>query len=243
MSLRLLLIAAHPDDECFAFGGALALAADRGVETSVLCLTDGQAAKNRGDSSSSQNLGQMRRQEFQASCKILGVTHAKTLNYQDAQLEHEPLSKLAGDLVGHIRTLKPHVVLTFGADGGANTHADHTSVSLATTAAFHWAGLAKRFPDIGQPWQAQRLFHQTTDFFLPDRPAPLPAPWTLKLDITSAFDRKVAAFRAHTSQAPLAQFAIPLFEQHGKHELYTLMASAKPHPATQSTDMFESITG
>jgi len=242
MSLRLLLITAHPDDECFAFGGALALAADRAVETTVLCLTDGQAAKHRGDSHSSQNLGQIRRAEFEASCKILGVTHAETLNYQDAQLEHEPLSKIAGDLVQRIRAIKPHVVLTFGADGAANTHPDHTSVSLATTAAFHWAGSAKRFPNLGSPWQAQRLFHQTTDFFLPDRPAPLPAPWTLKLDIASAFDRKVAAFRAHTSQAPLAQFAIPLFEQHGKHELYTLMASATPHLATQSTDMFEAIT-
>ena len=40
---------AHPDDECYAFGGALALAADRGVETYVICLTDGQAATNRGD--------------------------------------------------------------------------------------------------------------------------------------------------------------------------------------------------
>ena len=142
MSLRLLLITAHPDDECFAFGGALALAADRAVETTVLCLTDGQAAKHRGDSHSSQNLGQIRRAEFEASCKILGVTHAETLNYQDAQLEHEPLSKIAGDLVQRIRAIKPHVVLTFGADGAANTHPDHTSVSLATTAAFHWAGSA-----------------------------------------------------------------------------------------------------
>ena len=48
MGLRLLCITAHPDDECFAFGGALALAAGRGVEVSVICLTDGQAATHRG---------------------------------------------------------------------------------------------------------------------------------------------------------------------------------------------------
>ncbi len=241
MSLRLLLVVAHPDDECFAFGGALALAADRGVETSVLCLTDGQAATYRGDSTSSADLGQMRRNEFQASCKILGVAHAETLNYHDAQLEHQSLSRLAGDLVAQIRVRKPQVVLTFGADGAANTHPDHTTVSQATTAAFHWAGHPKRFLDRGDLWQPQRLYHQTTDFFLPDRHQPLPAPWTLKLDITAAFDRKLAAFRAHTSQAPLAQFTIPLFEQHGRHELYSLMATHAAQPAHQSTDMFEGV--
>ena len=49
MGLKLMCVVAHPDDECFAFGGALALAADTGIETYVVCLTDGQAATNRGD--------------------------------------------------------------------------------------------------------------------------------------------------------------------------------------------------
>ncbi len=44
--LKLLCVTAHPDDECFAFGGALALAARDGIETFVLCLTDGQAANS-----------------------------------------------------------------------------------------------------------------------------------------------------------------------------------------------------
>jgi len=62
-----MCVVAHPDDECFAFGGALALAADRGIETYVICLTDGQAATHRGDAASAQDLGKMRREEFAAS--------------------------------------------------------------------------------------------------------------------------------------------------------------------------------
>jgi len=34
---------------------------------------------------------------------------------------------------------------------------------------------------------------------------------------------------------------IPMFEQHGKYELYALVASPRPHAATQSTDMFEGV--
>ena len=52
-----MCVTAHPDDECFAFGGALALAAEQGVETYVICFTDGQAASHRGDAASTQGGG------------------------------------------------------------------------------------------------------------------------------------------------------------------------------------------
>jgi LmbE family N-acetylglucosaminyl deacetylase len=241
LGLRLLCVGAHPDDECFAFGGALALAAQRGVETYVICLTDGQAATNRGTASSSKDLGRMRREEFAASCEVLGVAKHEMLDYHDAQLEFAEFSKLAADIVERIRSFRPHVVLTFGLDGAANTHPDHTTVSAATSAAFHWAGHPKRFLNRGPLHQPQRLFHQTTNFFLPERHKPLPAPWTLTLDIRPVFEKKMEAFRKHTSQAPLEEQVRGLFLKHGQEEFYTLMATMVPQPAAQSTDMFEGI--
>ena len=97
--LKLLCVTAHPDDECFGFGGALMLAAKAGIETSVICFTDGQAATNRGSSMTPEHLGQMRREEFAASCKILDVTHTDLLDYQDGQLEFADFSKTAALLV------------------------------------------------------------------------------------------------------------------------------------------------
>jgi LmbE family N-acetylglucosaminyl deacetylase len=241
MAMRLLCVVAHPDDECFAFGGALALAAERGVETFVLCLTDGQAATNRGAASSGKELGKMRRDEFAASCEVLGVKQHELLDYHDAQLEHAPLSKLAADIVARIRSFRPHVVLTFGLDGGMNTHPDHTAVSAATTAAFHWAAHPKRFLDRGDLFQPQRLFHVTTDFFLPERHKPIPSPWTLTLDIRPVIEKKREAFRKHTSQAPLEEQTRELFLRHGDHERYTLMAAIVPQPAQQSTDLFDGL--
>jgi LmbE family N-acetylglucosaminyl deacetylase len=241
MPLRLLSICAHPDDECFAFGGALALYASRGVETSVICLTDGQAAKNRGDASTGKELGQIRRAEFEASCKVLGVTNHQVLDYHDGQLEHERLSDLGGMLVSHIRRLRPHVVITFGGEGGLNNHPDHTAVSVATTAAFHWSASPKRYITVGDLWKPQRLYYLTTNFFLPDREAPLPTPWTHTLDISSVFDKKKEAFAQHKSQAPLMNFAVPIFEKRPKEELYTLAYAVTPQPARQSTDLFEGV--
>ena len=241
MPLRLLCICAHPDDECFAFGGALALYASRGVETSVLCLTDGQAATNRGEASSGKELGHTRRSEFEASCKVLGATHSEVLDYHDGKLENETLADLAGVLVKHIRRLRPHVVITFGLDGGLNTHPDHTAVSAATSAAFQWAGSPKRYITSGDLWQPQRLYYLTASFFLPDRRAPLPSPWTHTLDISSVWDKKKEAFAQHKSQAPLMNMAIPVFEKHGLDERYTLAAALAAQPARQSTDLFEGV--
>lgn len=236
-----MCVVAHPDDECVGFGGALALAAERGAETSVICLTDGQAATNRGGSGSAAELGAMRRAEFAASCKVLGATQHELLDYQDAQLEHASISEMAARLVERMRRFRPHVVITFSGDGGANTHSDHSMVSFATTAAFHWSGSPKRYAGLGDVYRPQRLFYLTTNFFLPERLAPLPPPWTLTLDISRVFERKLEAFRAHTSQAPLMQIVEPLWRQHGLAELYTLAATTTPEAARQSTDLFEGV--
>jgi len=137
---------AHPDDECFGFGGALALAADAGAETYVVCLTDGQAASARGTAESGEELGRMRRAEFAASCKVLGVTHHELLDYEDGRLEFVDFAKTAGRLVERMRRFRPDVVITFGGEGGLNTHTDHMMVSALTTAAFHWSGRERRYP-------------------------------------------------------------------------------------------------
>jgi LmbE family N-acetylglucosaminyl deacetylase len=239
--LRLLCVTAHPDDECFAFGGALALAADRGVEVTVVCFTAGTAGSYRGTAKTPEELGDLRRAEFAASCDILGVHRHEMLDYHDGKLEFEPLSKLAQEIVTRIRGLQPHVVLTFGGDGAPNTHADHTTVSAAATAAFHWAGSPKRFAGLGDLWTPQRLYYQTTNYFLPERLRPLPAPWTLTLDIRAVSERKLDAFRAHATQRPLLDQVEPLFREHGQQEFYTLAASRVAQPATQSTDMFEDV--
>ena len=238
---KLLCVVAHPDDECFAFGGALALAAGDRIETTVICLTDGQAATHRGQAGSGEALGQVRRAEFERSCKVLGVSHHEMLDYEDGQLEFVDFSRTASLLVRRMRVLQPTIVITFGQDGGPNTHPDHTMVSCLTTAAFHWAASAKRFAEAGPVYAPKRLFHVATGFFIPGRPAPLPQPWTVALDIRAVFDTKRAAFEEHTSQAPLMESTRALFDEFGGEEYYTLVAASSPQPARQMRSLFEGL--
>ncbi len=238
-----MCVIAHPDDECYAFGGALALAADSGVETSVVCMTDGQAARNRGGAASAEELGRMRREEFAASCKVLGVTHHELLDYDDGRLEFVEFSRAASRLVERMRRFRPQVVITFGGDGGANAHADHMVVSALTTAAFHWCGQAKRFPELGAVHQPSRLFYATTSVFLPGRHAPKPMPWSVELDISGVLERKFDAFRQHVSQAPLMDQTRAFFEKLGAKEFYALAAAVEPQPAVLRDSLFDGLSG
>jgi LmbE family N-acetylglucosaminyl deacetylase len=241
VGLRLMCVTAHPDDECFAFGGALALAAERGIETYVVCLTDGQAATNRGDAATGADLGAIRREEFHRSCEVLGVTKHELMDYQDARLEFVEFSVAAGRLVERIRRFKPDVVITFGGDGGQNTHADHMMASMLTTAAFHWAWQAKRYPEAGETHKAKRLYYVTANFHMPDRPPMMPMPWTVTLDLRSVRERKNEAFRQHISQAPLMEKTRDTFAKYGAEEFYALAATAEPQAARQGTDLFEGL--
>ena len=239
--LKLLCVTAHPDDECFIFGGALMLAAERGIETSVVCFTDGQAASNRGTATTPAELGRMRREEFAASCGILGVTHHEVLDYQDGQLEFADFSKAAGLLVERIRRDRPQIVLTFGGDGALNTHADHSMASFLTTAAVQWAAQVKRYPTLGPIHSVERLYFATYSFFFPGRPAPLPAPWTVTLDTSRFQQRKFEAFRAHITQLPLMERFQGFFEKRASQEHYMLAATPTTRPAEHSTDLFAGL--
>ncbi len=140
MALRLLCVTAHPDDESAGFGGALLMAHARGADTTVICLTEGRAASNRGDTRGNDALAAARIAELDISCGILGVTRYEVWKYPDGALIQANLFEITTRLVERMRQLRPHMVLTFGGDGGPNLHRDHAVASFAATAAFHWSG-------------------------------------------------------------------------------------------------------
>jgi LmbE family N-acetylglucosaminyl deacetylase len=243
--LRLMCITAHPDDEASGFGGSLCLYHERGVETCVLCLTPGQAASHRGAASNDHELAAARRKEFAAACEILKVTQGIVLDYPDSQLYRQDLYRVVCELTLHIRRFRPNVVLTFGPDGSVTGHTDHSMTSVFATLAVHWAGRNNRYPDqlTGKiaPHQTQKLYYSTANFTLPDRqPISLP-PANAIIEIGDYLETKIAAFKAHTSQAPLW----PLFESHirgrGSQEMFHLVARATPGLIELETDLFSGI--
>jgi LmbE family N-acetylglucosaminyl deacetylase len=242
---RILCVTAHPDDEAAAFGGTLRLYHERGVELFVICLTPGQAATHRGSASNDHELATIRRKEFAASCGILGVDRCLVLDYIDGQLYRADLHKVVEVLVRHIRSFRPHVMLAFGPEGAVTGHTDHTMASIFATLAYEWAGRNNRFPDQltdgVRPHQAQKLYYSTANFVLSNYPPTAPSPITAVIQVGQQLDRKVAAFEAHTTQAPVFPRVRDTILARGKEEMFHLAATSQPATMASETDLLEGL--
>ena len=138
--LRLMAVFAHPDDESLGTGGALAKYAAEGVEVFLLTATRGDAGRYRGLARDDPQhpgpaaLAVTRERELRAAAAALGVMEVSLLEYQDQGLDSAPPREVISAIAGHVRRVRPQVVVTFGPDG-AYGHADHVAISQFTTAA------------------------------------------------------------------------------------------------------------
>jgi LmbE family N-acetylglucosaminyl deacetylase len=135
-TLRLLAVLAHPDDESLGFGGTLAKYAAEGVEVSLVTATRGERGRfgAQGRGADPVEVGHVREAELRAAAEALGIREVTLLGYPDSCLDHvEPATAIRA-VAGHIRRIRPDVVVTFGPEG-AYGHPDHIAISQFTTAA------------------------------------------------------------------------------------------------------------
>src|SRR5690242_12871851 len=134
--LRLLCVLAHPDDESLATGGVLAQCATEGVETYLVTATRGERGRY-GDGTTAPGpdvVGRAREAELTAAGTELGLREVTVLGYPDGALDQVDHAEAADVIAGHIRRIRPHVVITFGPEG-AYGHTDHIAISQFTVAA------------------------------------------------------------------------------------------------------------
>jgi len=135
-ALRLMCILAHPDDESLGTGGILAKYAQEGVETYLVTATRGEHGW-AGDMTTypgPEQLGQRREAELNAAAAVLRIKQVDFLDYIDGKLDQANAIEAVAQIVRLIRRIQPHVVVTFGPDGGYG-HPDHIAISQFTTAA------------------------------------------------------------------------------------------------------------
>src|SRR5574342_4404 len=85
MTKTILAVLAHPDDESFGLGGTLALYAQKGYETYLVCATRGEAGTVDAEHLNGfRDTAELRTAELGRAAKILGLKEVFFLGYRDS---------------------------------------------------------------------------------------------------------------------------------------------------------------
>ena len=213
---RWLVAVAHPDDETFGCGSAIARAAGQGAEVTVVCATRGEAGESVPGSVDGVDLGTVREGELRRAAERLGVGSVELLGYRDSGFDGDlpegslcaaPLDEVAGTLGLLLGRLRPQVLLTLdGSDG----HRDHLRIGAAVRQAVVSAdgpapllveqcipnSLLRRWLDEMRAVRPDTAYHSLDPATLGRSDADI----TDVLDTSGVLDRREAAIAEHRSQ-------------------------------------------
>lgn len=242
-SPRLLFVHAHPDDETLTTGATIAHYVARGAQVRVVTCTLGEEGEVIGERwaqlawDQADQLGGYRIGELGAALNALGIDEPVFLGgagrWRDSGMTGTPHRRrqrfidadpreAVGALVEIIRELRPHVVVTYDADGGYG-HPDHIhahEVTMAAVAAsagtdyaaepwtvpkVYWAVIAKSamgagldaLEDVPPEWI--RVSVDDVPFGYPDDAI------DAVIEVAEQLPAKIAALRAHATQVTVAR--------------------------------------
>lgn len=168
--MRLLWVAAHPDDECFT-GGILAKQSLRLHQPlHLLVLTEGEGGSFPKPLQDGRPLNQVRRGEMEAVARAYGAGieietfYNASLPVESFPYRHEIARRWAEHadparrIAETIRRFRPDVLLTFAPEHGGTGHPEHQLASRFATAAVRLAaGDEPALP--GEPHRVAHTFY------------------------------------------------------------------------------------
>jgi N-acetyl-1-D-myo-inositol-2-amino-2-deoxy-alpha-D-glucopyranoside deacetylase len=239
---RLLFVHAHPDDECLTTGATIAHYAALGAQVRVVTCTLGEEGEVIGERwaqlavDQADQLGGFRIGELRLALNALGIDEPIFLGgpgrWRDSGMDGTPprhqqrfidadRREAVGAVVSIIRELRPHVVVTYDADGGYG-HPDHIHAHRVTVAAVAAAG-GPEYP--GEAWTVPKLYWtvmaKSAIAAALDAFEDVPPDWMrvsiddvpfgysddaidAVMEVTDQLPAKVAALRAHATQVTVA---------------------------------------
>ena len=164
-TMRVLWIAAHPDDEdtnLIAW-----LARGRNVNTAYMSLTRGDGGQNLIGNELGEALGVIRTEELLAARRIDGAHQYFGREYDfgfsktaEETLKHWPRDSVLADVMTVMRAFRPHIVITTFSGTPRDGHGHHQVSALVARDAYDMAADTVRFPvaKFGRPWTPLKLY-------------------------------------------------------------------------------------
>jgi LmbE family N-acetylglucosaminyl deacetylase len=183
---RILVVAAHPDDEALGCGGTIARLASQGSDVHLLFLADGENARGNAESVAE-------RQSMAATAaEALGAQPPICLEFPDNRLDSVDLLDLVQAIERHAASIRPEIVFTHFAD---DLNIDHRRCSQAVLTAFR--------PTPGQSVHSILAFEvpSSTEWqfvvsegFRPNAFVDISAQLQTKLSALGAYEKEMRAF-------------------------------------------------
>ncbi|MDK8769052.1 mycothiol conjugate amidase Mca [Corynebacterium freneyi] len=174
MSLRLMAVHAHPDDESSKGAATMARYAAEGHDVMVVTLTGGERGSILNPAMDRpevvENIAAVRVGEMAEAARILGVQH-RWLGFVDSGLPsgsptpvlpdgcfaRENVEDAVKPLIEVIREFRPHVLITYDENGGY-PHPDHIMTHIISVRAWTEAA-SDLYPDLGEPWEIKKMYY------------------------------------------------------------------------------------
>ena len=174
----LLLVHAHPDDECFATGGLIARSIAEGRRVDLVVCTGGEEGEIHDPSLDAEaarpRMREIRAAELDCSVAALsgngpGELHLHRLGYRDSGMMDSEANghadafwladpdEATGKLVSIIRQAQPSVVVTYDARGNYG-HPDHINAHRVAVAALQAAADPSRFIGLGPAFAVMKFY-------------------------------------------------------------------------------------
>jgi N-acetylglucosamine malate deacetylase 1 len=180
---RVLVLAAHPDDEVLGMGGTIAVHADAGDAVRIVVVTDGSSTQYPGDTA----IRARKEDEALRAAAELGVTDYVHLDLPDMRLDTLPHVEINRVVEEHVSDFAPQVVYTPHPDVNRDHRVLFDSVAVATR------------PTPDQPVRRVLTYAPTSS----TEWTPAPLNWFVPnwfVDVTATIERKVVAFAHYETE-------------------------------------------
>lgn len=106
---RVLVVAAHPDDEVLGCGGTLAFHVSQGDTVHVLYMGRGESARNNDNN---DTLEVQRLKNAEKACQILGISGITKMDFPDNRLDSCELLDLVKAIERCLEKVQPEIIYT-----------------------------------------------------------------------------------------------------------------------------------
>ena len=105
---KVLVVAAHADDEVIGCGGTIAKHVANGDRVELIVMTDGVGSRTTLNATESD----LRKSMLESASDVLGITQLHQYNFPDNQMDNVPLLSVIQSVEDVVSQLKPNIVYT-----------------------------------------------------------------------------------------------------------------------------------